>query len=448
MAIRDLFKKSTESAPDRRPSLRDPDQILAWLEELQRLFIPVEIALPDCDSATIQAKVRSVQEDPGQLSLGFLRKPGKEPSPGQNLDLAFNLGRRRYSTELVYRGRGNYLEYRFSLPEAIFHSDRRGTARVLLGSREECSVTVLQDFFEGVGLHGRLLDISRGGCSFRVDRGILVKTGKRLAPTADLMEPGAPLALVRLPDLPRLPQMECCGCLCSLRLRDEGIVAGVQFRGLEPRDQDLLGQFLKERDSGAAYPFPPKRRLRDLLVAESDPADSGGPAPADAAAAPVPAGPDQDAEPDASAAQAGLSEEQRLRILHKSSKRLLLVMVGELERITLMAQLRNDGYRWLLEAGSLVKALDLQRRMVLDAVLLDQTVGHLGALKVLEAMQESGLPPQAKIVVLQQSVDHQLTLAHRGGRIHLLVPRPLDFLATLKGPLEALLGLDGPRTVS
>ena len=106
-----------------------------------------------------------------------------------------------------------------------------------------------------------------------------------------------------------------------------------------------------------------------------------------------------------------------------------------------MAMMHQDGYRSLFEAKSLIEALEHHRRVPLDLLVLDQVVGHLGAMKLVELLREKGLPSNGPVIVVQKSVDHQLTLALKGGRVNLLVQRPVDCAGTMKAAMETMLGL-------
>ena len=136
-----------------------------------------------------------------------------------------------------------------------------------------------------------------------------------------------------------------------------------------------------------------------------------------------------------------LTDQERLTRLRKRGKKILLVIADELERISLMAMMHQDGYRSLFEAKSLIEALEHHRRVPLDLLVLDQVVGHLGAMKLVELLREKGLPSNGPVIVVQKSVDHQLTLALKGGRVNLLVQRPVDFAGTMKAAMETMLGL-------
>jgi CheY-like chemotaxis protein len=455
MAIRNFFKKDPEADLDRRQSLRDPEQILAWLEELARQGTPVEVGVSESDLAPILAKVRVVVEDTRICSLAFKWKPGLEPSSGQKMRMVFPMDRQRFQADLVYVGRGNYLEYRFRFPSAIFSAERRDSVRVKMRPRDDLSILALQDLFDGVGFTGTLVDLSIGGCGFLLQRAIRIKGEERLNIHPDLLAPGTPLVLVRLPNLPHLPRVECGGYLCSMRATTAGVVVGLRFAGLGPGESAILGKFLSDRDPGITFGFPHKRRRlqgeEDVPWVEPTPAEAEAAAKAEADAGPKPeiADPDpgEDSEDLAESGagelvgQAPRTDQDRLKQLRKRGKRILLVIADELERVALMALLQNDGYRSLFEAHSLIEALERNRKVPLDLVVMGQEIGRIGALKLLDLLRENGLPREARVVVLQTSIDHQLTLAVKGGKMHLLVPRPLDFEGTLKQPLETILGL-------
>jgi hypothetical protein len=74
----------------------------------------------------------------------------------------------------------------------------------------------------------------------------------------------------------------------------------------------------------------------------------------------------------------------------------------------------------------------------LDFLVLDQSVAHLGAL---EALRAQGLPKKTPVAVIQRKPDIRLTVAARAGGVSLLLDHPIDFTATLKQPMENLLGL-------
>ena len=61
MAIKDYFKAKPE--PERERSLMDPEQILAWLEELARIRTVMDLRFGSADQPIIAAKVELVGEE-------------------------------------------------------------------------------------------------------------------------------------------------------------------------------------------------------------------------------------------------------------------------------------------------------------------------------------------------------------------------------------------------
>jgi CheY-like chemotaxis protein len=439
VAIKDFFKAKVE--PDRERSLHDPDQILAWLEELSRIRTILDLRFTAADGASVQGKVERVGEETQTCTLSLARTPVREPDPGQKVHVVFPLDGRRFQAELAYLGRGGYLEYKFALPVAIRHAERRDSVRVHLRSREKLQIVVLQSFGEGLGLSGELVDVSLGGCGFLVQRVIRVQDERRLPPRLDLLPEGTPLALVRLPDLPRLPLVECGGRVSHFRQWPGGITMGVAFESLGAFENGILGKFMSERIPGFRGDFPWKRRFRDLTEAERRSPQPASPeieedypeAPCETAAA--------FSDSEIGELREAIRDEDRLNKLRKRGKKILMVMADELGRTLLMAQFHQDGYRCLFEANSLVQALECHRRAPMDLLVVDQTVVRHGALEVVDALRAQGLPKRTPVVVIQRTPDVRLTVAAKAGGVSLLVDHPVDFMEGLKNPMEALLGL-------
>jgi CheY-like chemotaxis protein len=436
VAIKDFFKAKPD--PEKERSLHDPDQILAWLEELCRIRTVLELRMDSAEAMPAPAKVERVGEESSSFTLVLERSPAVEPSKGQRVQMVFPLDGQRYQTEMTYLDRGGYREYRFKLPTAIRHAERRDSIRVHIRSREQIQIVALQGLFDGLAFSGHLVDLSMGGCGFLVQRVIRVKDERRMPVRADLLAPGTPLMLVRLPDLPRLPLLECGGRISHFRQNTNGVSMGLAFEGLGALETSILTRFMQERVPGFRSDFPWKRRYRDLSEEElllpqppDEPVEEPLPAPADETAEAL-------SDEEIQDLRETIHGENRLGMLKKRGKKVLIVMADELDRTLLVAVLQQDGYRCLFEARSLIQALDCNRRMPLDFLVLDQSVAHLGAL---EALRAQGLPKKTPVAVIQRKPDIRLTVAARAGGVSLLLDHPIDFTATLKQPMENLLGL-------
>ena len=438
MSIKEFFKPKLE--PDREHALVDPDQILAWLEELSRIRTVMDLRFNGPDVPILTAKVEGVGEETHTCTLSLPRTPSLEPTPGQRVNLVFPLDGQRFQTELVYQGRGGYLEYRFKLPVSITHAERRDAFRFHFRSREKVQIVVLTGLFEGLGLSGELVDLSMGGCGFLMQRAIRMRDERRVPIRPDLLAPGAPLALVRLPDLPRLPLVECGGHVSHMRQWPGGVTMGLAFENLGAFETGILGKFMAERVPGFHTDFPWKRRFRDLSEADRQvpqpvgyAADPGLPAPSETVEA------FSDAE--LSELREAIQDEDRVNKLRKRGKKILMILPDDLDRTLLMAILHQDGYRCLFEANSLIQALESHRRFPLDLVVVDQCVGRHGALEVIETLRSQGLPKKTPVLVIQRQPDVRLTVAAKAGGVNLVLEHPVDFQGALKAPLEEMLGL-------
>jgi DNA-binding response OmpR family regulator len=108
-----------------------------------------------------------------------------------------------------------------------------------------------------------------------------------------------------------------------------------------------------------------------------------------------------------------------------------------------MAMLHQDGYRCLFEARSLVQALNHHRKVPIDLLVVDQAIGHMDALNLVEVLRDKGLPREVPVLVMRREWDVSLTLAAKAGKVNLLVDRPVDFAGKVKQPMECLFGLEG-----
>jgi CheY-like chemotaxis protein len=457
VTIRNYFKKTRKSESERQKSLHDPEQTLAWMEELFRLGTALDLKFPGAGILPSRGLLEKVDEESGTLTVRLQWKPAEEPVPGYRAETVFPMDGQRFQMDLVYQGRGNYMEYRFSLPTAIHHAERRDSVRVKMLPQDKLKVLALQNMAEGLGVGGELVDLSMGGCCLRLERVIRIQDEKQVPIATDLLPPGTPMALVRLPNLPDLPLVECGGYLCYLRETDQGVIAGLRFESLGAFETGILGKFLSERLPGFTYGFPHKRRLRDL-----NPDELQMPQPRQSTDSPEElllgseaAGPDEEDDDDlqmvsdvASEIRDALTDQERRNKLRKRGKRILLVIGDELERMLFMAMLHQDGYRCFFEARSLVQALNHNRKIPLDLLVVDQAIGHLDALNLVDILRDKGLAKEVPVVVMRRKQDARLALAAKAGKVNLLVDRPVDFTGTVKLAMEGMLGLNDSASLS
>ena len=429
------------STPDREPTLRDREQILAWLEELARLRTPLALRLQEEDAHGATVKVELVHEEKGTFILSFLHQPQGVWKEGLTLHLTFPLDGQRFKTTVRYQGLGGYLQREFTLPEGIRHAERRGLLRTRFTAREKATVAVLENLFDGVGLSGPLLNLGLGGLAFRVDRAIDIRQDRRLTVRADLVGPGRVMGLIRIQDLPHIPTLECGATIMHVDTREQGVVAGLRFEGLGSLESQYLAKLLSQRIPTFGRGFPRKRRRGELPsaeeVAEEIPAFEE----------PEPPDPVEDALSDRELLEIKVAMKQpdRLTTLRKRTRQVLIVHPEELDRAILVSTLQVDGYRGLYEARSLVQALEISRQHQLDALVVWHKVGPHEGLEVIAKLRDTfkGMHLPALLLVEGDDVKHRLAL--KGGRVDGLVPHPVDYDGVLRGMLEKVLGL-GPSS--
>lgn len=433
MALLDLLGGRMPPA-DREPTLRDPDQILAYLEQLQRSRSALVLRLSEEAEVAYTAWVEGVNEEGGTFTLSLRSRPAQEPRPGTPVFLWFTLHGLRFRTMARFLRRGAYMQSEFQLPEGILHAERRGQARARFTARENVQVTALQGLGEGCGLSGLLLNLSLGGLLFRVDRIVDLRRDRLLPLRADLLPPGTDLAAVRILDLPRTPEFEARGRVRHADLRGEGLVMGLSFEAMGGLEARALERVLADRLPEYGPAFPRKRRHgeEDPPEGEPGPAADGDPA----------ADLDRDlGDAELAELRESIRSPERLTLLRKRSRQILLVMADELARTALLGSLYADGYRCLYEARGLVQALDLARRHSLHLVVLQQQVGPHSALEILDQLRAAERLGEAKVVVLKDEEDVRLTVAARAGAVHRVVARPREFEGVLRPLLAELLEL-------
>ncbi len=435
MALLSLF---SGAAPDREPALRDREQILAWLEELARLRTPLGLRLNEEDAHGATVKVELVSEEKGTFTLSFLHQPSGTWKEGQLVHLAFPLDGQRFKTTAKYRGLAGYLQREFALPEAMRHAERRGLMRTRFGAREKATVAVLENLFDGLGLSGPILNLGIGGLAFRVDRAMDIRLDRRLTVKGDLASAGKAMALIRIQDLPHVPTLECGATIMHFGARDEGVVAGLRFEDLGSLESQYIAKLLSQRIPLFGKGFPRKRR-RGELAQEEDPGEEEIPAFEE----PVPADPVEEALSDRELLEikVAMKAPDRLVLLRKRTRQLLIVHPEELDRAILVSTLQVDGYRGVYEARSLVQALEISRHHQLDALIVWHKVGPHDGVEVVAKLRETFKGTTLPAVLLDSGDDVKHKLALKGGRIDAIVPHPVDYDGVLRGILERILGL-------
>lgn len=199
-----LFSFKSKEKNDQEGVISEPDEILAYLDELVKKKSDIELAI---SSRTIRAKIFFLEE-----KNGLMRVQGEGVASfmkGKRVTCGFSLDRSWFSmkaTVLVKDGK-TYME----LPKEIHHDERRKHGRAAFSAREQVKITILENLGQGTGVFGRAVEVSKGGMSLIVDKAMVLENEKEIGPGPGLYKPGTPLMLVKVNRIPGTSPFECQG---------------------------------------------------------------------------------------------------------------------------------------------------------------------------------------------------------------------------------------------
>jgi len=446
-----------DEPPDREAVQADAQQILAYLEELSRLGSLVHLLLRSEPATCLGARVGPVNEEDGSFSLSF---PHQVPrlKPGEVVALHFPLAGMRFEAEITFLDRGRYMESRFRLPKKVRFADRRISRRARIGAREKASVAVFESLFEGMAASGRLVNLSMEGLCLRLERAIQVQGGRRLAPHPDLFTVGNELQVVRILNLPHLPTIECSGEIhhCA-PVAGGAIHLGLRLTGLGSVDFQNLERFMMRRLPSFGHSFPSRRRHGAGQEPEDEESEALEEAKEEDLELELPDDPEGFEE-----LLGGLLEAPEMNLLEatdeplpdrllrfrRRTKRLLVIMPDDLDRSTFVCTLHIGGYSCSTEARNLIQALELTKRVHIDAIFLDEQIGPLAGTEVAVRLRKMGRLGEAPIFLFHQAPDVRVVLSAKAAGVNHVLKVPVDFDGDLKDLLDRTLGLikrEGPN---
>lgn len=431
--------KKPESVDGQEPELRDSETILAYFEELSRLGTAVMLWVDQESWIPIGLKVEGVREDSWSFSASLQRALPGDLSTKRMLEVAFPLEGVRLLASLRFEAREGYLKASFSLPEAIRFGERRERIRARFGPREKARVTVLEDFMQGCGATGRLVNLSLSGLCMRVDRVIAVHGQGQIPISPAVFTPGTRLALIRIQDLPHIPMIECIGFTSHSERSAIGTTVGIHLEGLGGLEQRLLADVLARRLPTFARNFPARRRrneeeLVDPTAAAFPEMETWDTPPEEEHAETEATG-----DPEEPGVAVEFTKQERLLLLKKRGKRILIIMHDDLDRAILAGTLQVDGFSHVMEARNYAEALGWFRVAPIDLVILDQQIGaHLGQ-KFLERLRGQGYCVETPVVLVSDHLDVRATIMAKALRIAHLQKKPIDFDGELRAVLYRLL---------
>lgn len=390
------------------PTIEDPAFIAGAMQGLFQVEAEFPIKVEGTSTLPYAATVQEIRNGEGGLILKLVRPLPHELMPGAVFEMVFPLEEQRFETTITFRGREAYLQYRFDLPAALAHADRRRAKRYPFRPRESAYVIAQDGRIPGMGVAGPLVNISMGGVAMRVDRVLKLDDGMRVPASTGLFDRGKGFPRVRIQDLPRLPLLEWRGTVAHASTRGGEVILGLEFGELGEEEARLLRDCLEFRD----------KILRGI------PQSLGGDSGSSAGAHPTGGDtPRAEAEGEAStplpeALAAGPGGDPLARMQRRGARVVLCMAEGE-ARQRVQGHLEGNGYR-RLETVPGLEAL----RVLLSPhppvpppalVLVDLALAGSGDAEPLAALRQIerilGTPGQVPVAMLCELVDPTLLLA-------------------------------------
>ena len=407
-----------------KAELRDGETIRAYLDELLRLKLPVQLRLGQADETVFETTLEQVS------ARTFSTATTPKLEPGQVLSLSFMLEARRFTayTEVMATGI-------FSIPGSLAQGERREQLRAALdrnGTGEGLAVETLEDSLAGGRvLLGRVLDLSLRGL-----RLVLDEQGVLTGPNPPLRR-GDAFAAITISGLPYTPALQCRGRVAHVTPVPGGMSVGFQLDGVSETDQKNITRILARRFPATfGQAFPAKKRKTDIADKPGAPTKTQVVArPAEVVEVPV-------ARPEAPP-PAPRPEVTAVMRLRKLGRKILLLSGSQESPHPLATAFREDGYKHVFQAGAFLEAQALARKTRFDLVLLDMKVGGHWAKEMMEALRSHDLLLATPlIVVADYRNEGSEALAETLGAIHIHERR--ETFEELQPWLQGLLLEDAP----
>ena len=444
MAANNIFSKT--DAPNGETLLKERDTILAYLEELARLKIPVKLWFSEDDRVALGAEVLKVEEGSMRFLLRLKRALPGGIAPKQKVTMVFPLDQCRLLCLVRFLDRGGYLEGWFAIPESLRHAEQRSRLRSKFSTREKATVTVLEGLQDERGATGSLVDLSMTGLCMRVERAVAIRYNHPLTVRGDLFPRGTIFPIIRIEQLPYSPMVECSGRVAHIREdTDLGeVLMGITFDPVGENETQVLNQVMGRRLPNFNQGFPIRERLAqdpDLLVG---PAGAGELPEASTSDAPAAGDQEPAAAPAAASVHTPESDEERLaRVLRnrKRLKRILLIMFDDLDRAILGSTLKVDGYDKIHEARNFLEAVAHFKVFELDAVIIEQQLGNHSAQDFLQRLRKQELCLDLPVVLLVNELDVRVKIMAKAAKIDRIQLVPVDYDGEFRDALHGLLKL-------
>ena len=423
------------------------DLVLAYLEEAQKLRVPLNIV--DGRGRAAVATLGSVSEE----RLSISPQGPLTLDKGAAVDILFLLDGLRFkaSTKLQETKPGAAA---LDLPSNLSLAERRKKPRARINNREGATAIALTGLFDGVGLNGLIENISEGGLCLRVEKVMEVKTQRKMHMGANVLAIGQPLMLIKLTKLPKCAPIELAGTVAWVDA-SQGLLVGITF---EKGKEGLLGpvrSLVSSRAAAIPSSVPPKTRRQPEAESEPDepihrPPPRREPEPVAEAPHPAPTAPPQpppapallppESDPVPVLVVAPVDERsQALLRVKKRSRGILLAMPAGPDRDSVSAFLAEDGYGRILLTDTLTNLLEQVEKPGIHLIFVDGGVAELQNLALASLLRhrlQEDMPP---VILAEGTVDSELVLGAQEAGVAQILVKPygldLDFLHMIEGHL-------------
>ena len=347
-------------APAQKPELRNEETIRAYLEELVRLKVPVQIWKGEFDETPFETTLEQVTA----TTFSTTTTPLLETD--QVLNFSFMLDKRRFVTHAKVVSTGT-----FTFPLSVIQGERRAQARGTFDRSDRAEVVAVERvagvLLGGRTILGKLMDLSHHGLR------VLIEEQGALTGPGEPLKRGDTLGLVCIGNLPYLRPIHCAGTIAHVTQTELGTFAGLLLNGLSEEDEKNLERILVRRFPATfGQAFPDKKRKIDI-------ADQAGAPTKTQVKAKAPEVVERSLErvepPPRIVERPTVTTVMRLR---KPGKKILFLSTHPYTQ-GLAEAFRADGFKQVFEAKSFLETKNLVNKMRLDLLILDTNVGgHWG----------------------------------------------------------------------
>ncbi len=409
--------------PEKNGDIEDPKFILEALQALLRDQLEFPIKVEGTSTLPYTSVVQALNPGDGGIILKLVRPLPHELLEGAIFRAVFPVDEQRFQCLITFRGRHEYLQYRFDYPKVLNFADRRRHKRYPFRPRERAYVVGQDGGIPGMGIAGPLANVSMGGFALRLDRVLKLDDNMRIPPNLAVIDRGKHFSRIRIQDLPRLPLLEWRAHVSHCTVHNGEIILGFSFASMPAAMEASLNESFAFRD-----------KMRRASVA---PAGAGSPGAKKAR----PSGPE---------AMATSSEELDgpLLTLHRRSTRIVLLMADETACKPLTQYMEANGYLRIEKVASMddlraqLNSGDLANvhLILADAALAEHSEDpDLGLAALEQHLTQLGSWP---IGILSENLDNEIMLM-TGARTRILGRNPSEKDSNGNTWIEALDALAG-----